>query len=403
MPWRMRLLCACDAKLCGAVRRCFLRTVFGHYREGAQRAGLARVRTGAVNVVQRFGSALNLNLHFHALVLDGAYAAQSPFTQPAFHEAERLEDEEVSALVRRLHDRILRLLRRRGLWPQPSGEDTVAPDEHDSLLPFLSAASIQGRVALGPDAGSRVERLGGAAGSSSSPGAPGELCASLDGFSLHAKVRCDWDERERLEHLCRYVSRPALASERLSLDERGRVLLELRHPWRDGTTHLRLEPLVFLERLAALVPHPREHQFTYHGVLAPASSWRDLLVPVPDDANEPLELEATAAPATAALGAPAPEPADAALTTGCPDAPLSAPSPSAPSARHSARYSWAELLRRVFEIDVLRCPKCGSRRRLIALITDPPVVRKILRHLSLPAEPPTLAPPRSPPQMTFGF
>jgi len=61
------------------------------------------------------------------------------------------------------------------------------------------------------------------------------------------------------------------------------------------------------------------------------------------------------------------------------------------------------LLRRVFEIDVLRCPSCGSRRRLIALITDPPVVRKILRHLGLPHEPPALAPPRSPPQMAFGF
>ena len=67
------------------------------------------------------------------------------------------------------------------------------------------------------------------------------------------------------------------------------------------------------------------------------------------------------------------------------------------------RYSWAELLRRVFAIDVLTCPSCGSRRRLIALITDPPVLRKILRHLGLPAEPPALAPPRSPPQMAFGY
>jgi len=51
----------------------------------------------------------------------------------------------------------------------------------------------------------------------------------------------------------------------------------------------------------------------------------------------------------------------------------------------------------------LRCPTCGSRRQLIALITDPLVARKILRHLGLPAEPHALAPPRSPPQMAFGF
>ena len=53
---------------------------------------------------------------------------------------------------------------------------------------------------------------------------------------------------------------------------------------------------------------------------------------------------------------------------------------------------------------VLRCQTLWiAPRRLIALISDPPVVRKILRHLGLPAEPPALAPPRSPPQMVFGF
>ena len=76
---------------------------------------------------------------------------------------------------------------------------------------------------------------------------------------------------------------------------------------------------------------------------------------------------------------------------------------SAPPSSYSTSYSWAELLRRVFSVDVLTCPACGSRRRLIALISDPPIVRKILRHLGLTAEPPTLAPPRSPPQMAFGY
>ena len=64
---------------------------------------------------------------------------------------------------------------------------------------------------------------------------------------------------------------------------------------------------------------------------------------------------------------------------------------------------WAELLRRVFKIDVLCCPTCGSRRRLIALITHRPVVHRILQYLGLPADPPTLASPRSPPQLTFAY
>ena len=48
---------------------------------------------------------------------------------------------------------------------------------------------------------------------------------------------------------------------------------------RDGTTHVELDPLVFLERLAALVPPPRMQLQTYHGVFAPGSSWRDEVVP----------------------------------------------------------------------------------------------------------------------------
>ncbi len=69
----------------------------------------------------------------------------------------------------------------------------------------------------------------------------------------------------------------------------------------------------------------------------------------------------------------------------------------------SPRYSWAELMRRVFEIDVLHCGRCGRERKLIALITSPLVVRRILRHLELPSEPPPVAAARPPPQMAFEF
>ena len=86
---------------------------------------------------------------------------------------------------------------------------------------------------------------------------PGELCAEIDGFSLHANVRIRRGERDRLERLCRYVARPALSTERLSLSKQGNVLLHLRRPWRDGTTRLVFEPLTFLEPLSGedTVPH----------------------------------------------------------------------------------------------------------------------------------------------------
>ncbi len=87
-------------------------------------------------------------------------------------------------------------------------------------MPLIFAASIQGRVALGPEAGARITRLGhpvveGAGGAVVMK----ELCAELDGFTLHGAVRIDGDDRSALEHLCRYVMRPALSAERLSLDE----------------------------------------------------------------------------------------------------------------------------------------------------------------------------------------
>jgi len=69
--------------------------------------------------------------------------------------------------------------------------------------------------------------------------------------------------------LCRYITRPAIANERLKRNRAGQVVLQLKSPYKDGTTHIVLEPLEFMERLAALVPRPRLHLIRFHGVLAP--------------------------------------------------------------------------------------------------------------------------------------
>ena len=124
----------------------------------------------------------------------------------------------------------------------------------------------------------------------------------------------------------------------------------------------------------AQVPRPRAHQHTYHGVLAPAAPYRDLIVPGPR----------TSATASAT-------PADCARAHG----------PDAKRRSNSPRSTWAQLLQRVFAIDVLRCPHCGARRRLIALIADGVVVRKILDHLGLPTEPPLLARARGSEELAF--
>ncbi|MBE0546613.1 MAG: transposase [Rubrivivax sp.] len=81
-----------------------------------------------------------------------------------------------------------------------------------------------------------------------------DLCADIDGFSLHAAVRCGAEDRRAVEQLCRYITRPALANERVQTNTAGQVVLKLKTPWRDGTTHLVMSPLAFMQRLTALAP-----------------------------------------------------------------------------------------------------------------------------------------------------
>ena len=84
-------------------------------------------------------------------------------------------------------------------------------------------------------------------------------------------------DRAQLDRLCRYALRPPIAADRVRLTAEGQVLLELRHRWSDGTTHLLFEPLELLERLAALTPRPRINRVRYYGVLGARSAWRPRL------------------------------------------------------------------------------------------------------------------------------
>lgn len=107
----------------------------------------------------------------------------------------------------------------------------------------------------------------------------GEILAQEAGFSLHAGVVAEPHERARRERLCRYIARPPVSEERLSLTPNGNIRYQLKIPYRDGTTHVIFEPLDFIARLAALVPKPRVHLTRYHGVFAPNSKHRALVTP----------------------------------------------------------------------------------------------------------------------------
>ena len=80
------------------------------------------------------------------------------------------------------------------------------------------------------------------------------------------------DERDKLERLCRTITRPAASAERLSLTAQGLIHYRLKTPYRDGTTQVVFEPLDFMARLAALVPNPRVNLTRYHGAIE--MNWR---------------------------------------------------------------------------------------------------------------------------------
>ena len=74
----------------------------------------------------------------------------------------------------------------------------------------------------------------------------------VGGFSLHAGVAAQAHERDKLERLCRYITRPAIAERRLSISPQGRVRYQLKTPWKNGSTHVEFEPIDFIAKLAAL-------------------------------------------------------------------------------------------------------------------------------------------------------
>jgi len=120
--------------------------------------------------------------------------------------------------------------------------------------------------------------------------------------------------------------------------------------------------------LAVLVPRPRVNLIRYYGVLGARAAWRREAVLGPTSRQDP--------------------------AAGDPVADASAAAPPDTVRRRARGQRWADLLRGTFEFDVLACPRCGGRLRLIALIEAAAVIGRILRHLGLPTD---LRPARAPP------
>jgi hypothetical protein len=110
----------------------------------------------------------------------------------------------------------------------------------------------------------------------------------------------------------------------------------------------------------------------YHGIFAPSSGWRSLVVPAgKPDAEESCYRNHKGSDGKSDKRKQAREKEG-----------------QTPKGGHPRNYGWAELMRRVFDLDVLKCDSCGGRMRILCAINPPEAIKKILDCLGLPSRPP---------------
>jgi hypothetical protein len=258
---------------------------------------------------------------------------------PVFRHVPAPPGAEFQALVQQIAARIGKVLEQRGLVERDMENAWLAMPEEGGPLDDLIGHSITYRVAVWPRVGQKLFTLQTvpARAEDSEQQSDGRGAANAGGFSLHAGLDIQPHQREKLEWLCRYVSRPPIAVERLALTSAGQVRYQLKTPYRDGTMHIVLEP------------PPRMHLTRFHGVFAPHS-----------------KLRAAVTPAHRGIGSKGQgDQAD-------------------PDTRHTPRHvamTWAQRLKRVFGIQIDTCARCGGQLKVIASIEEPDVIAKILAHL----------------------
>ncbi len=364
LPIPLRYWCASSKDLTAAVNKIAVREIAHYYRKKAKEAGFeGKLHPGLITFVQRFGSSLNLNVHFHILALDGVYLDRSDQgLTPRFTPIKGPLDGEVEAVVARIAKKTIKKLRKLTYLddateePIATGQDPLFEEEPEHSKAM--AASVKSRIAFGPRRGQKVRTIRHlihrAFGyEEDEPKTTKPRCSTVNGFSLHADVLIKKHRRQALERLIRYMARGPFSHDRLSEENGGDLRYQLKTPWQDGTVAIKLSPLELLEKLSALVPLPRFNLFRYAGIFAPNHKLRPLVIPTPD-------------------------------------APASDENDELPKA---FRLKWHELLKRVFGIDIDTCPWCGEKAmKFVSVIQEAEVISKFLAAVGKPTRAPPIKP-----------
>jgi hypothetical protein len=165
LPIPLRFWMATNKKLTSKVHKITSQEITAYYACVAKSKGIENPLPGSITFIQRFGSACNLNTHFHLVALEGVYA--QPHTEqaiPKFIAFEPPTDQEVCDVVEKIATKTIKFLRKKG-YLQEEGEEVLRPDldqlfqDHPGMTEAM-AASIQSKIAFGERAGEKVRRVG---------------------------------------------------------------------------------------------------------------------------------------------------------------------------------------------------------------------------------------------------
>jgi hypothetical protein len=355
LPWRLRVLLGYDRELCSEVLDAFLTELSSSLRWRAKKlfglASVADAKTGAVAAIQRTDSALRLNVHFHVLALDGVYVrnSQGDFE---FVGLPKPTSAQIADVAKRTADRVEKLLRDRGLLPENEADSaSQEPSEQPGLFACYELASQSLSRSNGGPSLRAVPDLN-------------EPVAEVRGINIHAKQLVDGRDRKQLERLCRYITRPPLAQDRLTELPDGRYRLELKSAWKDGTRAVTYDPMQLIARLVAAIPPPRSHMIRYFGVLSSHANARAEVVPQPPEDQGRFH--------------PLPAPGDQiALRFGEED-----------SHKNITRKRWSWLLRHVFAADLESCPRCSGPLRWAQIALKTSDIARLMEAHGLQAQGP---------------
>jgi len=345
VPAPLRHLISFDSKALKLVVDAYSRAVFSWLKKKAKHRGIIKKASeacpGAVTFIQRFGSSLNLNTHFHSIFSDGIYTKDDA-GELTFHRLPGPTLAEVREIAGKIAKKVHRWLEQRMQELEENNEFA----EKEPLLAKCYAASSRNLTAMGPNAGQPLMRVVDAQAQAKSDREE----RTVAGFNLHISLPIGGNDRAGLERQLRYMGRPPLSEARLTQRADGRIVVKLKSPWRDGTSHIVLTPLDFLARLVALIPPPRKNQIRYFGIWAPNAKLRKKAIPeqIPEENTEE-------------------------------------------SCCHGGKKGWAKMLARIFAIDILTCPRCQGKRKIISFITESKAIKDILDSVGMSTAPPEIA------------